>query len=82
MITLELSVECPDGESARALMEAVGPDNDGYVESELQGNQIVFRMGSESAGILRNTADDLMACLKTASEAAGIGKSRERSRNP
>ena len=82
MITLELSVECPDEASARALMEAVGPDNGGYVESELHGCEIVFRMGSESAGTLRNTADDLMACLKTASEAAGIGRSGERSWNP
>ncbi len=82
MITLELSVECPDEASARALMEAVGPDNGGYVESELHGCEIVFRMGSESAGTLRNTADDLMACLKTASEAAGIGRSGERLWNP
>lgn len=75
MIALELVIDFPSGTEARAVMDALGPDNAGYVESELRGGKLVFRMGSESAGTLRNTADDLMACIKTAEEAVGVGKS-------
>lgn len=72
MITLELTVEYPDDSTASAVMGSLEPDNDGYVETELRGSKLVFRMGSESAGTLRNTADDLMACLKAAEEAVGL----------
>lgn len=74
MIVLELTIDFPSESEARAVMDALDPDNAGYVESELQGDKLVFRMRSESAGTLRNTADDLMACIKTAEEAVGVGK--------
>ena len=54
-------------------MDALGPDNEGYVETELRGDKLVFRTWSESAGTLRNTADDLMACLKAALETVRLG---------
>lgn len=63
-------------------MDALGPDNEGYVETELRGDKLVFRTGSESAGTLRNTADDLMACIKTAEGAVLAGSSGGRSRSP
>ena len=74
MIALELVIDFPSGTEARAVMDALGPDNAGYVESELRGDKLVFRMGSESAGTLRNTADDLMACIKTAEGAVDAGR--------
>ncbi len=60
-------------------MDALGPDNEGYVETELRGDKLVFRTWSESAGTLRNTADDLMACIKTAEGAVLAGSSGSRS---
>lgn len=57
-------------------MDALGPDNEGYVETELRGDKLVFRTWSESAGTLRNTADDLMACIKTAEGAVLASRSR------
>ncbi len=53
-------------------MQALGPDNEGYVESELQGNKLVFKTVFGSAGTMKNTSDDLMACIKIAEEAIGI----------
>lgn len=53
------------------MLAALDPDNAGYVEARVEGSTIIFHMGSESAGSLRSTADDLMACLKAAEEAAG-----------
>ena len=78
MMTLELEVDYPDEATARAVMSSLDPDNTGYVESELRGSKLLFRMSSESAGTLRSTADDLMACLKTAEEACGVAGSRRR----
>lgn len=72
MITLELEVTYPDEGSARAVMNALDPDNQGYVRSELNGSTIVFKMESESAGTMRNTADDLLACIKVAEESIGM----------
>ena len=69
MITLDLEAEYPDAGTAEAVLAALGPDNAGYVEAEVRGCSILFRMGSESAGSLRSTADDLMACLKAAEDA-------------
>lgn len=76
MISLELEIEYPDESTAEAVMRAVEPDNAGYVESELRGSKLVFRSEASNAGTMRNTADDLMACVKTAEEAIGAS-SRE-----
>ena len=53
------------------------PDNKGYVSSELRGSTIVFRMDAKSAGTMRNTADDLLACLKVAEESVGMASDKE-----
>ncbi len=72
MITLELEITYTDIYIAESVMNALGPDNEGYVQSELQGSQIIFRIEAKSAGTMRNTADDLMACIKVAEESVGI----------
>lgn len=80
MLTLELEAGYPDEGTARAVLGALDPDNAGYVESELRGSKLIFRMSAESAGTLRSTADDLMACLKTAEESCGVANRRQRAR--
>lgn len=72
MITLELEIDYPDEATAKAVMDSLEPDNTGYVESELRGSKLLFRAEAQSAGTMRNTADDLMACVKTAEEAVGL----------
>ena len=71
-MSLELSADYPDEKTARAIMEALQPDNVGYVESEVRDNVLFFRMSADNAGTLRNTADDLIACLKIAEDAVGM----------
>lgn len=73
MLSLELRFEYPDAKTAETVMQSLDPDNGGYVESRLEGSILVFRMEAENAGSLRNTADDLLACIKIAEEAIGIG---------
>ncbi|MDR2846555.1 MAG: hypothetical protein LBV63_04665 [Candidatus Methanoplasma sp.] len=72
MITLELRMEYDRKRTADAVYSAIGPDNEGYVRSELQGKTILFFIESETAGSMKNTVDDLLACVKTAEESSGL----------
>ncbi len=73
MMSLAIRAEYPDERTARSVMEAIRPDNGSYVESSLEGRVLVLRMESASAGTLRNTVDDLMACIKAAEDAIDSG---------
>jgi tRNA threonylcarbamoyladenosine modification (KEOPS) complex Pcc1 subunit len=72
MITLELRFEYDDRRTAETVLNAIVPDNAGYVRSELQGRTLVLNMEAETAGTMKNTADDLLACIKIAEEASGL----------
>ena len=70
LLELELCFQYADGRTAESVLSAVSPENGGY--ARLEGNTIIYRMSAENAGRLRNTADDLMACIKVAEDAAGL----------
>lgn len=72
MITLEMRFPYADEKTANAVFSAVAPENAGFVESRLEGPVIIYNLKAETAGSLRNTADDLLACIKAAEEAAGL----------
>ena len=73
MLSLKLRFEYPDAKTADTVMRSLDPDNKGYVESKLEGNVLTFTIESEDAGSMRNTADDLIACIKIAEETIGLG---------
>ncbi|MDR0523513.1 MAG: hypothetical protein LBG62_03735 [Candidatus Methanoplasma sp.] len=75
MLRLDVRLEYDRRRAAESVFEAVCPDNEGYVESELDGKAIAFRLEAESAGALKNTADDLLACVRAAEEACGLARS-------
>ena len=72
MLSLELTVEYNDEKTAKTVFESTGPDNDSYVSSELKGKTVRFIMKADNAGTLKNTADDLLACIKLAEETLGL----------
>lgn len=72
MITIDLSVEYDDACAAKAIYDSIAPDNEGYVETYLTGCLLKMKIAAENAGTLRNTMDDLMACIKAAEEASGL----------
>lgn len=72
MLTLELSVDYDDPDAARSIYESLEPDNKGHLDSRLSGKCITFVLKADNAGTLRNTADDLLACIKIAEEASGL----------
>lgn len=74
MIELKLESTYSDESEAHAIFAALNPDNEGYVHSELRGNTLVFMVSAGNAGTMKNTADDLMACLKIAEDAIGVVK--------
>ncbi len=72
MISIEIRAEYPDGRTASSVYDSLEPDNRGFVDSGIEGNSVVFTIKSGNAGTARNTADDLLACLKTAEGAIGF----------
>ncbi len=78
MITLEMVFDYPPG-VAEAVLAAVSPENGGYVEAELRDGSIRFTISGENPATLRNTADDLLACVKSAEASLGISSPASRS---
>lgn len=72
MLSLDLFVEYDDEFTAKAVFDSIFPDNEGYVYTELMGKKLKMHITADNAGTLRNTADDLMACIKAAEEASGL----------
>ncbi|MDR2699044.1 MAG: hypothetical protein LBB30_05155 [Candidatus Methanoplasma sp.] len=72
MISLEIRIRYDDERTAKAIFDSISPDNEGYVSTELLGDQLLMRISADNAGTMRNTADDLMACIKAAEEASGL----------
>ena len=58
--------------TAEAVLAAVAPENPGYVESVIDGNTVVFTLSGEDAASVRNSADDLLACIKAAEASMGL----------
>lgn len=72
LLHLELRFPYDDERTAKAVLAAVSPENGEYVKSRLEGSTIIYEMEADNAGTLRNTADDLLACIKTAEDSAGL----------
>lgn len=78
LLHLEIRFPYNDRKTAETVYAAVSPENGKYVSAELEGSTIIYTMQADGAGTLRNTADDLLACIKTAEESAGLASDRER----
>ena len=72
LLHLELRFPYDDERTAKAVLTAVSPENGEYVKSRLEGSTIIYEMEADNAGTLRNTADDLLACIKAAEDSAGL----------
>jgi len=69
---LDLRLEYRDNKVAKAIFDAISPDNEGYVETIIEKNVLTLHIRSETAGSLKNTADDLLACIKIAEDSSGL----------
>ena len=69
---LELNIEYPDERTAAKVFTSLEPDNMEYVGSKIIENKLIFTISSNNAGTLKNSADDLLACVKIAEETLGF----------
>ncbi|KAA0001212.1 MAG: hypothetical protein FE046_02510 [Thermoplasmata archaeon] len=67
-VTWEVRIRCEDAHHARVVNEAVARDNEGYVESRVEGNVIVARADAGSVYSLLHTLNDFLSCLSMAME--------------
>ena len=72
MIDLVMRFPYDERRIAEAIMAAVAPENAGFVESSLEENTVVFHITGEDAASVRNSADDLLACIKAAEASMGL----------
>ncbi len=72
MLNLEVRFTYADVNTAESILAAVSPENGEYVNADLECSTLIFTMQADNAGTLRNTADDLMACIKVAEESVGL----------
>lgn len=68
MIYLSLSLECTNEFKIITIMQALEPDNKGYVQSYITKNKVVFNSQSYTSGTMKNISDDLITCIKTAED--------------
>ena len=74
-VNLELKMKYADEKTAYAVFMSLEPDNIGHIDSKITGSELIFLITSDNAGTLRNSADDLLACVKIAEEALGLSDS-------
>ena len=65
-IQCRLELEFKDEKTAQNVLNSVKPDDDGYIESKVDGNRIIAVAESDTILSLRNTIDDYLACVSLA----------------
>ncbi|MEK6851894.1 MAG: KEOPS complex subunit Pcc1 [Candidatus Thermoplasmatota archaeon] len=69
-----LEVAYGDAATARAVRDALAPDDAGYVRSRAEGPRVIAEMGGKKPRQLLHTVEDYLACLAVAERAAHAAK--------
>ncbi len=72
MIECELKLDYDDEKTAYIIGRSIEPDNDGYVEMDIEGNTITCKIKSEEPLQLLQTVDDLLSCVTVAEETHNV----------
>lgn len=67
-----LKFDYSSNKEAKAVADALEPDNEGFVKTTVEGNFMKAIVSAGTPESLRHTLDDFLACLKVAEEAVGI----------
>ncbi len=70
-MSLSLVIEMPDPDASR-LLEAIGPDNEEFVDARVVGGSLVLSMEADTPMALLHTVDDLLSCLQVAVDAGAL----------
>lgn len=60
MIKAKIRLDYKDTETAWITFKALEPDNRGFIDSEIIGKSIIFKLEGESIGSIRQSIDDLL----------------------
>jgi tRNA threonylcarbamoyladenosine modification (KEOPS) complex Pcc1 subunit len=61
-----LSLEFADSDEALRISSSVEMDNEGYLETAVEGNRIVAEIPASSLKSLLHTLDDFLSCISVA----------------
>jgi len=64
--TVTLSIEYISSDEAQHIADALKPDNKDYIVVRVYGNTLEATATANTAGSLRHTLDDFLACLALA----------------
>ena len=62
-ISARLQISCTSSEEAERIARALEPDNQDYITVHISENVITAMVTGTTAGSLRHTLDDFLACL-------------------
>jgi len=69
-----LEVAYADDATARAVRDALAPDDAGYARSRAEGPRLVAEMAADTPMQLLHTVEDYLACLAVAERAVHAAK--------
>jgi hypothetical protein len=67
-----MSFEYGSEKEAKAVADALEPDNEGFVRTKIEGAVLSAVASADSVESLRHTLDDFLACVRVAEEAVGV----------
>ena len=67
-----LEFDYASAKEAKAVADALEPDNEGFVKTTLTGKSMKAVVTATTPESLRHTLDDFLACLRVAEEGVGI----------
>ena len=79
-VSCELDFEYGSEERARKLLSALQVDDDGYIETRVEGRRLLASARAKDVKSLVHTLDDFLACLGVAEETLGDGGARKAER--
>jgi len=67
-----MSFEYRSEKAAKAVADALEPDNEGFVTTKIEGSVLSAVASADSVESLRHTLDDFLACVRVAEEAVAV----------
>ena len=67
-IKCEIEIECRNEEEARMIEKALRVDNERYIETSVNGRNVVAKLEEKNALSALHTINDFMACLQLSME--------------
>jgi tRNA threonylcarbamoyladenosine modification (KEOPS) complex Pcc1 subunit len=62
-VTSTIDLDLGSEEMARLVASSIGPDNEGFVSTEIKGGTLILRMEAGSIQSMLHTVEDLLSCV-------------------